>query len=70
MPSIIIPILQYGIPAGIEGIRFIREMIDSIENSPGMTQDEFNAKWAGTRDRYVAAGHAWDVAGQSPDAKA
>lgn len=70
MPSILIPILQYGVPAGLEGIRFLREMLDSAEASPTMTQDEFNAKWAETKGRYLAAGHAWDEAGQSPDAKA
>lgn len=70
MPSIIIPILQYGVPAGIEGIRFVREMLDSLENAPTMTQNEFNAKWAETRDRYRAAGAAWEEAGNSPEAKA
>ncbi len=70
MPAILPLILQYGIPAGIQGIRFLTEMIDSLRNNQTMTQDEFAAKWQETRARYIAAGHAWDEAGASPDAKA
>lgn len=60
--------LKYGVPAGIEGYRFLREMLDAGE--AGMTQEEFEAKWLETRERYRAAGEAWDDAGNSPDAKA
>lgn len=68
MPSIIVPILQYGIPAGIQGIHFLEEMIGHAKT--GISQEEFNARWAATRQRYLDAGHAWDEAGQSPLAKA
>lgn len=64
MPSIIIPILQYGVPAGIEGIKFLTEMLDKMHNNPAMTQDEFNAEWVAMQGRYVAAGHAWEQAAQ------
>lgn len=70
MISILPLILQYGIPAGIQGIQFLTELIDSWKNNQNMTQAEFEAKWIATRARYVAAGHAWDDAGNSPTAKA
>lgn len=70
MPSFLIPLMQYGIPAGMRAIEFIREMLDLAENNPGMTQDEYNAKWGETKARYIAAGDAWEVAGNSPDAQA
>jgi hypothetical protein len=60
--------LKFGVPAGIQGYHFIRELLDAGEQ--GMTQEEFQVKWDATRARYVAAGHVWDEAGQSPDAKA
>lgn len=62
MPSILIPILQYGIPAGIEGIRFLQELIEKLNNDPEMTQDQFNAEWADMQTRYVAAGNRWEAA--------
>jgi hypothetical protein len=70
MPSFLIPLLQYGIPAGMAAIDFLKEMISLAENDPNMTQDEFNAKWAEMQTKYVAAGNAWEAAGNSPDAQA
>lgn len=70
MAALLPMILQYGIPAGIEGFHFVQEMIDSWKNNKNMTQAEFEAKWIATRKRYQDAGHAWDEAGKSPDAKA
>lgn len=64
MPAILIPLLQYGIPAGIEGIKFLMELLDKLNNDPNMTQEEFNAEWAAMKTRYVAAGHAWEEAGK------
>lgn len=64
MPAIIPMILQYGIPAGIEGVRFLKELIEKMNNNPNMTQEEFNAEWAEMKERYVAAGAAWEAAGQ------
>ncbi len=66
--AIIALALKYGIPAGIQGYKFLREMLDAGE--AGMTQAEFEAKWETTRARYKAAGDAWDEAGESPEAKA
>lgn len=60
----LIPILlQYGIPAGIEGVRFLKELIEKMNNNPNMTQAEFNAEWAEMKARYVKAGTAWEDAG-------
>lgn len=67
--AIIALILKYGVPAGLEGYRFLREMLDAGE-AGSMTQEEFEAKWEATRARYKAAGQAWEDAGNSPDAKA
>ena len=67
--AIIALIMKYGVPAGIEGYKFLREMLDAGETGT-MTQAEFEAKWEQTRARYKAAGDAWEDAGNSPDAKA
>ncbi len=71
MPAtILIPILQYGIPAGLKGLDFLMAMIERLRNNPNQTQDEFNADWEANKAQYVADGHTWDEAGQSPAAKA
>lgn len=67
----LIPILlQYGIPAGIEGVKFLKELIEKMNNNPNMTQAEFEAEWAEMKTRYKAAGNKWEDAGKSPNAKA
>ncbi len=63
MPAILGPLLQYGIPAGVQGIKFLMELLDKLNNNPNMTQAEFDAEWAEMKDRYVAAGAAWEAAG-------
>lgn len=62
MPSILIPLMQFGIPAGVEGIKFLMELLDKLNNNPNMTQDEFNAEWQAMQGRYVAAGANWEAA--------
>lgn len=64
MPAIIPLILQYGIPAGVQGVKFLMELLDKLNNNPDMTQAEFEAEWAEMKGRYVAAGAAWEAAGQ------
>ncbi len=63
MPAIIPVRLQYGIPAGVQGIKFLMELIEKLNNNPDMTQAEFDAEWAEMKERYVAAGAAWEAAG-------
>lgn len=64
MPAIIPLLLQYGIPAGVEGVKFLMELIEKMNNNPNMTQAEFEAEWAAMKQRVIDAGHAWEDAGK------